>query len=123
MKFVVFAAAVAAALACVAAAAAAPAPPSGKAGGHVENAHPPGERAIHGRKDTGAECPTSLRCDFVPAAYAQNSASPFDYGNYDLADRPQDGLTIRYVVVHDTESSYDSTLQEFQNPLAYVSAH
>jgi N-acetyl-anhydromuramyl-L-alanine amidase AmpD len=125
MKFVMFAAAVAAALACVAAAAAAPtpAPPSGKSGGHAEQAHPPGDRAVHGRTATGVECPTSLHCDFVPAAYAQNSASPYDYGNYDLANRPQDGLTIRYVVVHDTESSYESTLREFQNPLAYVSAH
>jgi N-acetyl-anhydromuramyl-L-alanine amidase AmpD len=122
MKFTVLAAAIVAALACVGAAAAAP-PPSGKSGGHAEHPNAPGMKALHGRKDSGVECPPSLQCDYVPAAYAQNSASPGDYGNYDLANRPYDGLTIRYVVVHDTESSYDSTLQEFQNPLSYVSAH
>jgi N-acetyl-anhydromuramyl-L-alanine amidase AmpD len=122
MKLICVAAAIAAALACVAAATAAP-PPSGKANGHAEQKNAPGMTALHGRRDTGVECPPSLHCDYVPAAYAQNSASPYDYGNYDLANRPDDGLAIRYVVVHDTESTYDSTLQEFQNPLAYVSAH
>ena len=71
----------------------------------------------------GAECPRSLRCDFVPAAYAQNSSDPGDYGNYDLANRPSDGLAIRYVVIHDTEVGYDDTIAEFQNSHAYVSAH
>jgi len=122
MKVIVFAAAAAASLLCATAVAAAP-PPSGKAGGRAEHAHAPGTTPVHGRRDSGVECPRSLNCDFAPAAYAQNSASPGDYGNYDLANRPGDGLAIRYVVVHDTESSYDSTLQEFQNPLAYVSAH
>ena len=98
------------------------APPSGKAGGHAENgaaqvAH------LHGQKSSGVECPPELRCQFLPAAYAQNSSSPYDYGNYDLADRPADGLAIRYVVVHDTEEGYDSTLAEFQDSHAYVSAH
>src|SRR5580765_3157153 len=74
-------------------------------------------------KDSGAECPSGLHCDFVPAAYRQNSADPGDYGNYDLANRPDDGLNIRFVVVHDTEESYDDTLATFTNPLAYVSAH
>jgi len=59
----------------------------------------------------------------MPAAYAQNSADPGDYGNYDLANRPADGLSIRFIVVHDTEVAYDPTIAEFQNPLAYVSAH
>ena len=30
---------------------------------------------------------------------------------------------MRFVVIHDTEVSYDGTIAEFQNPLAYVSAH
>src|SRR6478735_7956760 len=76
------------------------APPSGKTGGRAENgsarvAH------LHGMKTSGAECPPGLHCQFLPAAYAQNSADPSDYGNYDLADRPADGLAVRYVVVHD----------------------
>ena len=96
--------------------------PSGKTGGHAENGS---ARVAHlyGRSTTGVECPPGLRCQFLPAAYAQNSASPFDYGNYDLADRPADGLAIRYVVVHDTEEAYQPTLAEFQDSHAYVSAH
>src|SRR3954470_9610759 len=74
-------------------------------------------------KSTDAECPHGLHCRFVPAAYAQNSADPGDYGNYDLANRPDDGLAVRFVVIHDTEVSYDGTIAEFQNPLAYVSSH
>jgi N-acetyl-anhydromuramyl-L-alanine amidase AmpD len=74
-------------------------------------------------KATGAECPNGLACRFVPAAYRQNSAEPGDYGNYDLATRPADGLDVRFVVVHDTEVSYAGTIAIFQNPLNYVSAH
>ena len=96
--------------------------PSGKAGGHAENRSARVAR-LHRTTTTGVECPQGLHCQFLPAAYAQNSASPFDYGNYDLADRPADGLAIRYVVVHDTEEDYGPTLAEFQNSHAYVSAH
>jgi hypothetical protein len=98
------------------------APPSGKTGGHAENrsAH---VAHLHGTKTTGAECPRGLHCQFLPAAYAQNSADPSDYGNYDLADRPADGLNVRYAVVHDTEEPYGPTLTEFQDSHAYVSAH
>jgi N-acetylmuramoyl-L-alanine amidase-like protein len=97
-------------------------PPSGKAGGHAENGS---ARVLHlsNPLDTGAECPAGLACQFLPAAYVQNSADPGDYGNYDLANRPDDGLAIRYVVIHDTEELYDPTLAEFQNSHAYVSAH
>jgi hypothetical protein len=37
-----------------------------------------------------------MKCQFLPAAYAQNSASPYDYGNYDLADAtiPGNGTLI-----------------------------
>src|SRR4051812_17013575 len=74
-------------------------------------------------KSSGAECPSGLHCNFAPAAYAQNSADPGDYGNYDLANRPADGLAVRYIVIHDTEVEYDPTVRLFQNPLAYVSSH
>src|SRR6266513_2667654 len=96
--------------------------PSGKTGGHAENRS---ARVAHlqGMQTSGAECPPGLKCQFLPAAYAQNSASPYDYGNYDLADRPTDGLAVRYVVVHDTEEAYGPTLAEFQDPHAYVSTH
>jgi hypothetical protein len=98
------------------------APPSGKAGGHAENGAARVSHLSHA-KQGAAECPPGLHCQFLPAAYAQNSSSPYDYGNYDLADRPADGLAIRYVVVHDTEEGYDPTLAEFQDSHAYVSAH
>jgi hypothetical protein len=103
-----------------AAASAAP-PPSGKDNGYVGSVNATGP--VRNVKYSGAECPNGLDCRVAPAAYAQNSASPYDYGNYDLANREADGLDIRYIVVHDTESSYDSTIAEFQNSHAYVSAH
>lgn len=72
---------------------------------------------------TAPECPPALACRVDQAAYAQNSSDPGDYGNFDLATRPSHGLGVDYVVVHDTESSFASTVNEFQNPFAYVSAH
>jgi hypothetical protein len=111
----------AAALVLAAAAPAASPPASGK----VDAASPAASGSQHLRNAgrTGAECPNGLACRVVPAAYQQNSADPGDYGNYDLATRPSDGLAIRYVVIHDTEYGYDPTIALFQNPLAYVSAH
>jgi hypothetical protein len=70
------------------------------------------------------ECPVQLVCRFVPAAYAQtNPADPNAYGNYDQAERPDDGDEIRYIVIHDTEESYDSAIGTFQDPQRRVSAH
>ena len=85
--------------------------------------HHAGDKAQGGGPTSPVECPPSLHCDFVPAAYQQNSSDPGDYGNYDLANRPADGGVIRYIVIHDTEVSFDGTVAEFQNPLAYVSSH
>ena len=71
------------------------------------------------------ECPaTGVTCEFIPAAYAQNDPNdPTNYGNYDLANRPADGLDVRYIVIHDTEGSYNSAIQVFQDPTYYASAH
>jgi N-acetylmuramoyl-L-alanine amidase-like protein len=69
------------------------------------------------------ECPRDLDCQWLPAAYASNNPADANaYGNYDPADRPRD-VPIRYIVIHDTESSYQSTLSSFQNPTAYTSSH
>jgi N-acetyl-anhydromuramyl-L-alanine amidase AmpD len=69
------------------------------------------------------DCPASLHCRFIPAAYAEDpGGNPENYGNYDKAHRPAD-LKINSIVIHDTESSYASTIAEFQNPAAYVSAN
>jgi len=70
------------------------------------------------------ECPTTLNCNFVAAAFKQNSTTnKADYGNYDVTDRPADGVKITSIVIHDTEGTYAGTLSSFQNPTAYASAH
>lgn len=72
---------------------------------------------------THAECPSSLDCRFIPAAYAQNSPdNPADFGNYDPAHRPKD-MKIKYIFIHDTEGSYESAISHFQDPTSYVSSH
>lgn len=68
------------------------------------------------------DCPDGLDCEYIPAAYEKFSDSERDYGNYDLADRPDDGLDIRYIVIHDTEGSFDSAVSTFQGP-SYTSAN
>jgi N-acetyl-anhydromuramyl-L-alanine amidase AmpD len=73
-------------------------------------------------KNTNVDCPMGLNCEYIPAAYKQFSNSPRDYGNYDLANRPKDGLDIRYIIIHDTEGSYTSAINTFQGQ-SYVSAH
>lgn len=69
------------------------------------------------------ECPRSLTCAWVPAAYQLNDPDdPQSYGNYDVADRPRD-IPVEYIVIHDTETEYDATIRYFQNPAAKVAAH
>lgn len=69
------------------------------------------------------ECPQTLVCKFVPARFAQNvPTNPKDYGNYDTANRPHD-MKIKYIVIHDTEGSYQSAISWFQDPRSYVAAH
>ncbi|WP_267241196.1 N-acetylmuramoyl-L-alanine amidase [Streptomyces sp. PR69] len=68
------------------------------------------------------DCPSSLNCDFRPAAYQQNSDET-DWGNYNVANRPEAGYDIRYIALHDTEGDYASALNVFQNSRMYASAH
>ncbi|HEY3505465.1 MAG TPA: N-acetylmuramoyl-L-alanine amidase [Actinocatenispora sp.] len=69
------------------------------------------------------ECPRTLDCDFVPAAYQLNDPNdPQSYGNYDLADRPT-SQRIDTIVLHDTEETYADALDTFTNSASYVSAH
>jgi hypothetical protein len=68
---------------------------------------------------TGAECPARLACELDPAAYAQYGPGPNDYGNHDTSDRPAT-QKIDYIVIHDTEGSWDTTLKLIQDP-TYVS--
>ncbi|WP_238594634.1 N-acetylmuramoyl-L-alanine amidase [Caenibacillus caldisaponilyticus] len=73
-------------------------------------------------KQTDVDCPRGLDCEFIPAAYKQFSGSASDYGNYDLANRPKDGLDIRYIIIHDIEGSYEEGVNTFLGQ-SYVSAH
>jgi N-acetyl-anhydromuramyl-L-alanine amidase AmpD len=103
-------------------------------GVHPDRAQPglPGLRPA-AAVSSAVDCPAALNCRFLPAAYAQDSpADPSNYGNYDKAGRPNRMLTpagqaasmkIKYIIIHDTEGSYDSAISTFQNPAAYVSAN
>ncbi|MEW2289481.1 N-acetylmuramoyl-L-alanine amidase [Streptomyces sp. NPDC047841] len=59
------------------------------------------------------ECPPTLDCTFVPAA-ARNGQ---------VSDRPANGIRIDQIVIHDTESPYESAIATFQNPASSVAAH
>jgi N-acetyl-anhydromuramyl-L-alanine amidase AmpD len=79
---------------------------------------------LRSRRGAGLECPRQLDCEFIPAAYELNDPTDLtNYGNYDLAARPRDGLKIRYIMIHDTQIDYDITVRLFQNPLAYAATH
>jgi len=82
----------------------------------------PGSRGSSGR-DERVECPASVSCEWIPAPYqeyANPDGSP-NYGNHDKANRPE-SQRIDYIVVHDTEATWDTTLKLVQNP-KYVSWH
>jgi hypothetical protein len=66
-----------------------------------------------GTAGRAAECPPDVDCRFVPASPA----------NYRAADRPADGVTVDYIVIHDTESSYDSAITSFRNPAHQAAAN
>ncbi len=70
--------------------------------------------------DTGlTECPKTVACEWIPAPYEEFGDG--DYGNHDKGDRPA-SQGIDYIVVHDTEATWDTTLKLVQNP-EYVSWH
>ncbi|MGZ4718944.1 N-acetylmuramoyl-L-alanine amidase [Oryzihumus sp.] len=67
------------------------------------------------RTDPRLDCPPGLGCAWVPAPYAQYGPGAGDYGNHDVAHRPVlPRLTT--IVIHDTESSWDTTLKLVQDP-------
>ncbi|WP_351235075.1 N-acetylmuramoyl-L-alanine amidase [Streptomyces sp. NPDC002133] len=63
------------------------------------------------------ECPRTVACEWIPAPYEEFGEG--DYGNHDKANRPS-SQSIDYIVIHDTEASWDTTLQLVQDP-EYVS--
>jgi hypothetical protein len=52
------------------------------------------------------DCPPTVHCTVLPAAST----------NYQQANRPADKLKIRYIVIHDTESTYQQAINAFQSP-------
>jgi len=65
----------------------------------------------------GTECPTTVSCEWIPAPYEEFGDG--DYGNHDLGDRPA-SQSIKYIVVHDTEGTWNGVLKMVQDP-TYVS--
>ncbi|WP_405810295.1 N-acetylmuramoyl-L-alanine amidase [Streptomyces sp. NBC_00210] len=63
------------------------------------------------------ECPRTVACEWILAPYEEFGDG--DYGNHDLADRPA-SQSVKYIVIHDTEGSWDTTLRLVQDP-TYVS--
>ena len=75
------------------------------------------------KPDPNVECPTSIPCESIPAPYVQYGPTPGAYGNHDLAARDTAaGPGVQYIVIHDTEASWDTTLKLVQDP-TYVSWH
>jgi N-acetyl-anhydromuramyl-L-alanine amidase AmpD len=54
--------------------------------------------------------------------YAAAAWVPASTANYSTANRPHD-YPVDMIIIHDTEGSYGSAIQEFQNPAAQASAH
>jgi hypothetical protein len=68
------------------------------------------------------DCPPDLGCESIPAPYEwYGEPDPAAYGNHDLADRPRD-LSIDYIVIHNTEGTWDRALQLVTDP-TYLSWH
>ncbi|MFI6707941.1 N-acetylmuramoyl-L-alanine amidase [Nonomuraea sp. NPDC050478] len=67
--------------------------------------------------EDGAECPPSLECRWMPAAYARTGEQ--DYGNHDRMSRPR---RIDYIVIHDTEGPFRGIPRLIRDP-EYVSWH
>ncbi|MFD5325072.1 N-acetylmuramoyl-L-alanine amidase [Streptomyces sp. NPDC127092] len=65
------------------------------------------------------ECPSGLTCNFVPSRTASDGTTR----NYTLADRPNQSVGIRQIVIHDTEGGYDGSLATLTNPDVKASAH
>ncbi|MGY0489666.1 N-acetylmuramoyl-L-alanine amidase [Streptomyces sp. WG-D5] len=68
---------------------------------------------------SGTECPRTVSCEWIPAPYEEFGDG--DYGNHDLADRPKD-QSIDYIVVHDTEATWEQTLKLVQDK-TYLAWH
>ncbi|WP_191984624.1 N-acetylmuramoyl-L-alanine amidase [Lentilactobacillus buchneri] len=64
--------------------------------------------------------PAGLPIEWIPALY-KTFDDQGDYGNYDLADRPNDEK-INYIVIHNTKTSFQEALTLFSTP-TYTTAN
>ncbi|MEV7970721.1 N-acetylmuramoyl-L-alanine amidase [Sphaerisporangium sp. NPDC088356] len=67
------------------------------------------------------DCPADLGCEWLEAPYAKGKPTEPDntvsYGNHDIADRTgPGGPKLQYIVIHDTEGSYASSVRLVQDP-------
>ena len=92
-------------------------------GHRVTLAATPGVRPVAtGANAPQTECPPGLGCEWLPAPYQQlDPDDPTSYGNHDLGDRPK-SQRIRYIVIHDTEADWPTTLKLAQDP-TYLAWH
>lgn len=65
--------------------------------------------------------PSSLNVQYIPAAHSAFDDKG-DYGNYDRSNRTQNGLDVRYIVIHNTETTYEDALKLFQGQ-SYAAAN
>ncbi|GAA3650201.1 N-acetylmuramoyl-L-alanine amidase [Nonomuraea antimicrobica] len=78
----------------------------------------PGPKGHSGGRQ--AECPSSLTCEWMPAAHKSfGKKKSRDYGNHDRLSRAR---AVDYIVVHDTEGTYQGIPSMIRNP-KYVSWH
>ncbi len=68
------------------------------------------------------ECPPTIRCIVVPAAFTAIGDDVTNYGNYDVTDRPRD-MKITSINIHDGEGTCQEILDAFKNPLHYAATH
>lgn len=98
-------------------------PPRGRVAVPDRQRAPLVRRAREARRRSRAkdpvEAPRGLDVEWVPAPYEQYGPDPADYGNHDLANRPE-SPTISHLVIHDTEGFWDTVLDLVQDP-TYVS--
>ncbi|HEX4811515.1 MAG TPA: N-acetylmuramoyl-L-alanine amidase [Nonomuraea sp.] len=89
----------------------------GAAGAETGSAGPLSGQA---RPSGQTECPDSLDCEWMPAAYERfGKKKNGDYGNHDRLLRDRD---VDYIVIHDTEGTYQGIPAMIRNP-RYVSWH
>ncbi|MBL0885401.1 N-acetylmuramoyl-L-alanine amidase [Myceligenerans indicum] len=81
------------------------------------------ERGEAVRPAAGAlpDCPAALDCEWLPAPYQKDDPdAPGDttaYGNHDQAERTgEGGPSLNYIVIHDTEGSYESSVDLVLDP-------